>query len=120
MIWVVERATGRVVDASEDGSIRYDERFFDHVDVEPAGAPASTPARSGLTAGVYTEDLPEHTHDDVGHSVTVLRGSIRLIMGGVVEQTVRRFETVAIPAGVAHAVTVLEPGTVYVNVSGSW
>ena len=118
MIWVVERATGRVVDASADGSIRYDERFFDHVDVEPPGAPAPERANA-VGASVYTDDLPEHTHADVGHSVTVLRGAIRLIIAGVA-YPLTRFETMAVPAGVAHAITVLEPGTVYVNVSGSW
>ena len=112
---VIERATGIVKDWSADGSIRYDERYFDHVE-GPAPPSFSVPA---CRASVYTCDLPEHTHADVGHSVTVLRGAIRLIMDGVA-YPLTRFETMAVPAGVAHAITVLEPGTVYVNVSGSW
>lgn len=58
-VWVVNRATEEVVDYSEDETLRYDDRFMDHVLV-PAGAkpPGDAPTRYMRSGGVIVKKPP--------------------------------------------------------------
>lgn len=118
---IVRKEDGTVIDWTSDGSVRFDERYFDHIesDEDPRLSKQQVVDKDKNVAIVYKQDIREHIHYDIGHSITVLQGSVSVITKNE-KQILTKFQTIFIPINVSHSVHILSSDTIFVNVQGNF